>query len=69
MQIIYINIKAETLTRSLDNDCNDEAVDAQDTSHDYGDDVLHDDAGVHHTHGGDADAGLGGSVRGADVCN
>ena len=46
-------------------DGNDEAVDGNDTSHDHGDDGLHDELGAHDGHGGDTGAGLGGTVGGA----
>lgn len=42
----------------------DEPVDTNDTSHDDRDNGLHDELGVHDTHGGDADGGLGRSVSG-----
>jgi hypothetical protein len=48
---------------------NDEAVDTNHTSHNHGNDGLHDELGVHDTHGADAHAGLGSAVGSAKVCN
>mmetsp|Transcript_52137 Transcript_52137/g.135202 ORF Transcript_52137/g.135202 Transcript_52137/m.135202 type:complete len:221 (-) Transcript_52137:41-703(-) len=46
-----------------DDDGNDEAVDAEHTRHDHGDDRLHHQIRLHHTHRRDADARLGSAVR------
>merc|ERR1711966_183964 len=46
---------------------NDQAVDTDHTSHDNGDDRAHDEVRAHHTHGGNADAGLSSAVGGAEV--
>ncbi|TMS36953.1 hypothetical protein L596_003998 [Steinernema carpocapsae] len=43
----------------------DQAVDTNDTGHNDGDDRLHDQLGTHHSHGADADGGLGRSVGGS----
>merc|ERR1719197_787910 len=51
----------------VDDDGNDEAVDTEDTSHDDGDDTSHDTVGGVDTEVGEADAGLGGTVGGAEV--
>ena len=51
-----------------DDDGNNETVDTQHTSHDHGDDGLHDELGTHHTHGSDTDARLGGTVRRTHAC-
>ena len=56
------------LTVPGDDDGDDQAVNTQDTRHDDGDDVAHDQAGVHDTHGTDAHPGLGRPVGGAQVC-
>jgi len=56
------------LTAVGDDDGNDEAVDAEHTSHDNGDDRLHDQVRLHHTHRRHADPRLGSSVRSAEVC-
>ena len=48
-----------------DDDGDDEAVDTEDSSHDDGDDGLHDELGAHDAHGRDADAALGRPVGGA----
>ena len=48
---------------------NDETVNGNNTSHDDGNDGLHDELGVHDTHGADAHAGLGSAVGSAKVCN
>ena len=56
------------LTVGRDDDGDDEAVDAQDTRHDHGDDRLHHQLGPHDAHGGDPHAGLGGAVGGAHAC-
>ena len=45
-----------------DNDGNNEAVDTEDTSHDDGNDVLHDSIRVGDTHRGNTDGGLGSAV-------
>ena len=60
--------RARRLTIAGDDDGHDEPVDPQDTRHDDRDDVSHDQAGVHDTHGTDAHAGLGRPVGGAQVC-
>ena len=52
---------------SLNDDGNNEAVDAEHTRHDDRNDVSHDQTGVHDTHGRDADSGLGRAVRGSDI--
>lgn len=44
----------------------DETVNGNDTSHDDGNDGLHDELGAHHGHGGDTRSGLGSSVGGAE---
>jgi hypothetical protein len=40
----------------------DETVDGNDTSHDYGNDGLHDELGAHDGHGGNTSSRLGRSV-------
>ena len=60
-----VETRARARTVGGDDDGDDEAVDAEDTGHDHGDDGLHDELGAHDAHGGDADAGLGGAVGGA----
>lgn len=45
----------------------DKAVDTENTCHNHGNDVLHHLGGVHNTHAGDTDAGLGRAVRRAQV--
>ena len=49
-------------------DRNDKTVDTQHTRHDNGDDRLHHEVGLHHTHRGHADARLGSAVRSPQVC-
>lgn len=51
-----------------DEDADDEAVDGDDAGHDDGDEGLHDEFGAEGAHAGDADAGLGCPVRGAEGC-
>ena len=51
----------------VDDDGDDEAVDTEDTSHDDGDDTSHDTVGGVDTEVGETDAGLGGTVGGAEV--
>lgn len=48
---------------------NDQTVDGNDTSHDNGNDRLHDQLGPHHRHGGDTGTGLGRSVGGSQSCD
>ncbi len=55
------------LTGTLDNDSHDKTVDTQHTSHDYRNNVLHDQARMHHTHGGNTDTGLSSSVGSTNV--
>ena len=55
------------LTLSLVNDCDDEAVNTENTSHDTGDQRLEDKVGSQDTDGADTDSGLGSSVRGTEV--
>lgn len=55
------------LTVLGDDDGNNQAVDTEHTSHDDGNDVLHDDVGVQDTHRGNADTGLGRAVGSAEV--
>ena len=57
----------EKLTRSLDDDCDDEAVDTKHTRHDYGNDVSHDNARVHHTHRRNSHTRLGRAVCCANI--
>jgi len=64
---VGINARLGLCDGALDDHRHDEAVDTQHSSHDNRDDVLHNEVGVHHTHGRKADAGLGGSVGGSDV--
>mmetsp|Transcript_4463 Transcript_4463/g.10595 ORF Transcript_4463/g.10595 Transcript_4463/m.10595 type:complete len:200 (+) Transcript_4463:87-686(+) len=52
---------------SVDDHSRDEAVDAQHTSHDNGNDRSHHHVRAHDAHGGDADAGLSRAVGGAQV--
>ncbi len=52
---------------ALNNDGDNEAVDTEHTSHDYGDDELHDHTGVHHTGRGNTNTSLGSSVSSANV--
>merc|ERR1719231_692301 len=40
---------------------------SEDTSHNDGDDVTHDQIRLHHAHGCNADPGLGGAVGGSNV--
>lgn len=49
-----------------DEDSHDQTVDGNDTSHDHGDDGLHDELRAHDGHGGDSDSTLGGSVGGTE---
>ena len=56
------------LTPAVDDGADDEAVDAKHTSHNDGQHVAHHKGRVHDTHGGQADARLGGSVSRAEVC-
>lgn len=51
-----------------DDDSNDEAVDAENTGHDDGNDGLHNELRPHDTHGGNSNAGLGSAIRGAHAC-
>lgn len=55
-------------TSCADDDSNDEPVDAQHSSHDHGDDGLHDQLGPHDTHGCDTHARLGRAVGGTKAC-
>lgn len=64
--------RASSLSKSRtergNDDSNNEAVDTNDTSHDHGDDVTHDELRAHHTHRSDTNARLGGAVGGAEAC-
>ena len=53
----------------MKDDRDNQAVDTQDTSHDNGYDGLEDEVGLQHTHAGDTNTTLGGSVGGSQVCN
>ena len=57
-----------SLTCALDDHGDDQAINTQNPSHDDGDNISHHQLGVHHTHGGNTDTRLGGSVSSADVC-
>ena len=48
-----------------EHDAEDDTVDGDDTGEDDGDDATHDELGLHHTHRGHTNAGLGGSVGAA----
>ena len=52
----------------VDDNRGDETVYAQYASHYYWDDAAHDHVWAHDAHGRDADAGFGGAVSGAEVC-
>ena len=58
------------MSRTLvsDNHRNDQAVDAKHTRHHNGDDRLHDQVRLHDSHGGHANARLGGAIGGTQVC-
>lgn len=55
------------LTVGGKDDSNNETVDTDHTSHDYGNDVPHDEIGLHDTHSGHTDARLGGTVRSTEA--
>ena len=46
------------LTSCTDNDCDNQTIDTQDTSHNNGDDGLHDELRAHDTHGGNSNTTL-----------
>merc|ERR1719421_881719 len=52
---------------ATDDDSNNQTVDTDDTSHNNGDNVLHDKFGLHHTHAANTNTRLGGSVRSTQV--
>ena len=54
------------LTPRGDEHRHDQPVNGNDTSHDDGDDGLHDELRAHDGHGGDSDSTLGGSVGGTE---
>ena len=56
------------LTPRGDEHRHDQPVNGNDTSHDDGDDGLHDELRAHDGHGGDTDSTLGGSVSGTEGC-
>ena len=61
--------KRKELTRTSrgDEHSDDQTVDGNDTSHDHGDDGLHDELRAHDGHGGDSHSTLGGSVSGTEA--
>ena len=60
--------KEGQLTLGRRDDGNDEAVNAEHTSHDDGNDGAHYKLGAHDTHGSHADARLGSAIGGTEVC-
>ena len=55
------------LTPRRDDDGDNQAVNTEHTGHDDGHDRLHNELGTHHSHRGDADAGLGRAVGGSEA--
>lgn len=49
-------------------DSHDQTVNGNDTSHDDGDDGLHDQLRAHHRHGGDSGSRLGSTIGGSQSC-
>jgi hypothetical protein len=56
------------LTLLCEDDSDDEAVDAEHSRHDHGDDVLHDGLAVDGAHARDAHAALQRAVSSSEVC-
>jgi len=56
-----------SLTCTLDDDGNNEAINTEHTSHDHGNDISHHQLGVHDTHGRNTNTRLSGSVRSTDI--
>ena len=66
--LIFVRFVVGTvLTGSLNDNRNNKSVNTKHTRHDNGDDVLHHQTGVHHTHGGNTYTCLGSSVGGTDI--
>ncbi len=57
----------ECYTLLVENDGDDETINTEHTRHDDGNNVTHDKLRIHHTHGGNTNAGLSSSVGSAQV--
>ena len=55
------------LTLSIEDDCNDESIDTEDTCHNNGYNRLEDQVWLEDTHAADADTTLSGSVGSSKV--